>query len=66
MARIRDYRVIVGRTAEEMETQVRVLVEEGWQPSGGMVYAPPLTTGGATVAGRQPAFMQPMILMASD
>lgn len=66
MARIRDYRVVVGRTVEEMENQVKVLVEQGWDPAGSMVYAPPLTTGGATVAGRQPAFMQPMVLPTSS
>lgn len=36
---IRDYMVVQERKAEKLQTTVKLLIEEGWQPLGGVTYA---------------------------
>ena len=46
---IRDYKIIMAETLEELEKSVRTALSEGWQPQGGvalvLIYDPQVGAG---------------------
>ena len=60
MNAVAGYRIVVGRNRDELEKRVVALLDDGWIPSGSMVYAPPTNAAGMEPAN-SPHFMQPMV-----
>lgn len=57
----REYEVVVGRSVVALDAAVSKKLEDGWEPWGSMVYAPPINLDAAVKASKSPAFMQPMV-----
>lgn len=56
MANLSDYLICKGTTVEELRNAVKILLHQGWYPSGSMVIGTATSTGGII-----PMYYQPMI-----